>query len=184
MAAAKRSISGRVLVTGPSGSGKSTLCRYFRAHGVNAVDGDEVRGLGVPVDLHGRRLSRITKDQWRRIEDWRFHWDEAALRRFLSRNPNVVLFGAADNMFNLDLAEIFDRRFYLRARWSVIRARLDSPTRDNDWGRVGQPNQREWVRKASREWLERAKTRGFAFVDASLPPVQILEKVSELTQGH
>ena len=170
---------GRILVTGPSGSGKSTLCQYFRALGVNAVDGDEIRGLGHPVDLQGRRLRRITKDQWRRIDDWRFHWDETTLRRFAARNPNVVLFGASDNLFDLNLRTIFDRRIYLRASWSVIRKRLNDPNRDNDWGRESQPAQREWVKRATLEWPAKAAARGFEFVDAVLPPGLIFRQVCQ-----
>jgi len=170
---------GRILITGPSGSGKSTLCRIFRERGVNAVDGDEIRGLGGPVDLQGRPLRHITKDQWRRIEDWRFFWSEAVLKRFLARNSNVVLFGASDNMFDLDLTHLFDRRIFLRATWSVIRARLNGPTRDNDWGRDGQPAQREWVRKTTREWPAKAKACGFEFIDAELSPIRIFLQVCD-----
>ncbi len=170
---------GRILITGPSGSGKSTLCRFFRERGVNAVDGDEVRGLGRAVDLEGRHLRRITKEQWRRIEDWRFSWHEPTLRRFLARNPNVVLLGAADNMFDLDLAPLFDRRFFLRAKWSTIRARLDNTDRDNDWGRVSQPAQREWVKNAVREWPVTAKARRFEFINAELSPARILRQLGD-----
>jgi len=170
-------LGGRILLTGPSGSGKSTLCGYFREHGVNAVDGDEVRGLGRVVDPQGRPLRQITKEQWRRIEDWRFFWDETVLKRFLARKPNVVLFGASDNMFDLDLVPLFDRRIYLRATWSVIRERLNGPSRYNDWGRVGQPAQRAWVRRATREWPVKAKARGFEFVDVTLPPERILSSL-------
>ncbi len=172
--ARSRRISGRILVTGPSGSGKSTLCRFFREHGVNAVDADEIKGIGGPVDLRGRRLRRITKEQWKRVEDWRFHWSEAGLKRFLARNPHVVVFGAADNLFDLDLEDLFDRRIYLRVPWSVVRVRLNRLDRDNDWGRDSQPAQREWVRRATREWAVRAKARGFEFVDASASPARIL----------
>lgn len=175
-----QSVASRILVTGPSASGKSTLALYFRKRGVNAVDGDDIRGLGSPVDLRGRSLRRITKAQWRRIEDWRFFWHEPTLKRFLARNPDVVLFGAADNMFDLDLAPLFDRRIYLRASWAVIQARLDSPTRDNDWGRESQPAQREWVRKAVRDWPKKAKAREFEFVDATLSPARILTEVRRL----
>jgi len=168
------SIAARVLVAGPSGCGKSTLARYFGEHGVNAADGDEVRGLGRPVDLEGRLLRRITKEQWRRVEDWRFYWHEPTLRRFLARNPNVVLFGCSDNLFDLDLPRLFDRLIYLRAAWPVIRRRLNSPTRDNDWGSDSQPAQREWVRKAVRDWPVKAKAHGFEFVDATLSPARIL----------
>lgn len=177
-----RSISGTILITGPSGSGKSTLCNFFRKRGVNAVDGDEVRGLGGPVDLAGRPLRRITKELWRQIEEWRFYWNEAVLARFLARNPNVVLFGASDNMFDLDLARLFDHRIFLRATWPMIRARLDSPTRDNDWGRESQPAQREWVRKATLEWPAKARACGFAFVDASLSPSRIFTQVCRLSR--
>ena len=177
MVKSARYVSGRTLITGPSGSGKSTLARYFRKRGVNAVDGDEVRGLGGPVDLGGRPLRHVTKEQWRRIEDWRFFWNEAVLKRFLARNPNVVLFGASDNMFDLDSARLFDRRIFLRATWSVIRARLNSPARDNDWGRNDHPAQREWVRKATREWPVRAKARGFEFINAQWSPRRIFREV-------
>jgi GTPase SAR1 family protein len=170
---------GRILITGPSGVGKSTLCRFFRDHGVNAVDGDELRGLGGPVDLRGRPLRRISHEQWQRVEDWRFFWKEAYLERFLARNPSVVLFGASDNLFEIDTAHFFDRRFFLRATWPVIRTRLNGATRDNDWGRDNQPAQREWVRRATREWPIRAKACGFEFLDARWPPSRILRRVSD-----
>ncbi len=170
-------VKGRVLVTGPSGAGKSTLASYFRAHGVNAVDGDEVSGLGSAVDLKGQRLRRITKERWRRIEDWQFHWHQPTLERFLARNPDVVLLGAADNLFDLNLASLFDRRIYLSTTWSVIRSRLNDPARDNDWGRDSQPAQREWIRRAVREWPVRARARGFEMVDATLSPAKILARI-------
>jgi len=168
---------GRILITGASGSGKTTLCRFFRERGVNAVDGDDVRGLGGPVDLQGRPIRHISKDQWRRAEDWRFFWNYDVLTRFLARNPNIVVFGACDNMFDLNLAPLFDRRIFLRAPWSVIRMRLNGPTRDNDWGRDAQPAQREWVRKAVREWPVTAKARGFEFIDAASSPTRIFRQV-------
>lgn len=168
----------RILVTGPSGCGKTTLCRYFRDHGQHAVDGDEVRGLGGPVDLNGRALRNITQQQWRLFEDWRFFWSEPVLKRFLARNPDVVLFGASDNLFDLDLAPLFDRRIYLRSSWSLIRSRLDDPGRDNDWGRETQPAQREWVRRATREWPRRAKALDFEFIDARLSPSRIFARVT------
>lgn len=179
MPTVQRGPKGRILVTGASGTGKSTLCRFFREQGVHAVDGDEVRGLGRPVDLEGRPLRRISKEQWRRIQDWRFFWDERALRRFLARSENVVLFGAADNVFDLDLAHLFDRRVFLRASWPVIRGRLNDPTRGNDWGRDEQPAQQEWVRRSTRDWPRRARSWGFEFVDAELPPAEILRRICE-----
>jgi hypothetical protein len=88
-----------------------------------------------------------------------------------------VLFGASDNMFDLDLVRLFARRVFLRASWPVIRARLNDPSRDNDWGRDAQPAQREWVRRAVREWPRRARANGFEFVDAELAPIDILNRV-------
>jgi adenylate kinase family enzyme len=168
---------GRFLITGPSGSGKSTLCRFFRERGVKAVDGDDIRGLGGPVDLRGRPLRTITNSQWRRVEGWRFNWNATVLKRFLARRPNVMLFGASDNMFELDLAQLFNHRFYLQTTWPVIRSRMNDPARENDWGRDAQPAQREWVRKTTREWPVRAKESGFEFINASLTPEQIYRKV-------
>ena len=135
------------------------------------------------MDLNGRRLSHVTHEQWERVEGWRFYWSETTLKRFLARNPNLVLFGASDNMFDLDLAPLFDRRVFLLAPWSVIRARLNRPTRDNDWGRDSQPRQREWVRNAVREWPARAHARGFEVVDASLSPDSIFVRLTEQRRG-
>lgn len=173
-----RTITGKVLITGPSGSGKSTLSHFFRERGENAVDGDEVRGLNRCVDLDGRPC-RITKDQWRRAEDWQHFWDGPTLERFLARNRNVLLFGASDNMF--DLAHLFDRRIFLRASWSVLRTRLSHPNRGNDWG--SEPGQREWVRTRAREWPIKARKAGFEFVDATLPPARIFRQICN-TRDH
>jgi hypothetical protein len=151
---------------------------------VNAADGDEIRGLGGPVDLQGRPLRHITKEQWRRIEDWRHFWNEPVLKRFLARNPNVILFGASDNMFDLDLANLFDRRIFLRAKWSVIHARLNGPTRDNDWARDSQPAQREWVRKATHHWPIKAKACKFEFINAESSPARILRRVRDPAPDH
>jgi energy-coupling factor transporter ATP-binding protein EcfA2 len=183
MARPVRGLEGRILVTGPSGSGKSTLCRLFRERGAIAFDGDEIRGLGGPVNLRGRPLKRITKEQWRRIDDWRFFWNERVLERFLAGKPNIVLFGASDNLFDLPLGRLFDRRVFLLAPWPVIRRRLNHSRRDNDWGRDSQPAQREWVRNATREWLARAKASGFEFVDATLSPDQIYGQLCAARAG-
>jgi hypothetical protein len=66
----------------------------------------------------------------------------------------------------------------LRATWSVIRTRLNDPTRDNDWGRDSQPAQRAWVRRATREWPIRAKACGFEFIDAEWSPNRIFRRVT------
>ena len=176
-------VRGRVLITGPSGVGKSTVCRFFRAHGVRAYDGDDVQRLGGPVDLRGRPLRAVTKHQWRQINDWRFHWDAAVLKRFLSRHRDVVLFGAADNLFDLDLTRLFDRRYFLQASWPVLRVRLNDPSRDNDWGRDEQPAQRKWVKRAALQWPAKARSQGFEFIDAESKPISILRRVCNRTDA-
>jgi adenylate kinase family enzyme len=169
---ASQEIRGRVLITGPSGSGKSTLSRYFKERGIHAVDADDVRGLCKWVDASGKPR-RLTKGEWRRYENVQFFWDEGRLRRFLSRNPDVILFGASDNMF--DLAHLFDRRIFLHANWTLIRARLNHPKRDNDWGQ--EPAQRDWIKKTVGEWPKKARAAGFEFIDAALPPADAFQHV-------
>ena len=169
-------LEGRILITGPSGIGKSTLARYFRERGENAFDAEDAPGLrrlNRAVDLKGRPLRHLTKEQWRRADAWQHIWDGPTLKRFLARNRNVLLFGAADNMF--DLFRLFDHGIYLRAGWPLIRARLNHPFRDNNWG--SEPGQLEWVRRRAREWPRKARAAGFEFMDAGLPPQRIFERV-------
>ena len=155
--------------------GKSTLARYFRERGENAFDsedGKELRGLNQSVDLAGRPL-RITKDQWRRADEWQHFWHARTLARFLARRRNVLLFGAADNMFHL--AHLFDRRIFLRVSWSVLRERLRHPARHNDGG--SEPGQMERIRDRARRWPILARRAGFEFIDATLPPARIFAQI-------
>ncbi|MDE1836893.1 MAG: dephospho-CoA kinase [Euryarchaeota archaeon] len=173
----KGGLRGRIFITGPSGSGKSTLARYLRKQGTLAVDADAIPRLMRVVDPRGRPLRGISHEQYLQADGWQNFWDENTLQRFLSRNSDIVVCGASDNMFNLDLARLFDRRIFLRAPWAVIHARLDDPKRDNDWGRDTRPAQRAWVRRAARTWPSLARASGFEVVDASLPLAEILRQI-------
>jgi shikimate kinase len=173
-------LRGRILITGPSGSGKSTLARHLRRQGTLAVDADAIPGLGRLVDRNGRPLRRITHDQYLKVDGWDHFWDEATLASFLSRNPHIVVCGVSGNIFDLDLARLFDRRISLSAPWSVIDARLNDPKRDNDRGRDTRPAQRDRVRSAVRTWTPRAQAAGFELVDATLP----IETIRLIRESH
>ncbi len=177
MPRAKGGLRGRIFITGASGSGKSTLARHLRQHGILAIDADAIPGLMREVDPQGRPLSKITHEQYLAVKGWQNFWDEATLQRFLSRNPDIVVCGASDNMFDLDLAHLFDRRIFLHAPWSVIHVRLNDPKRDNDWGRDTRPAQRAWVRRAVRTWPSLARAAAFEFVDASLPLSEMFRRI-------
>lgn len=164
-----------VLVTGLPGVGKTHLAKYFRAHGANAYDADDVKRLGRWVDSRGRYVTYVESKV---NADWlsknQYIWSRKVMRGLLGRSPRIYLFGSASNMYGL--LGLFDRAYYLKADSGLIGRRLQSKDRANRFG-----TSRE-QRKLIQSWVEysdtRAQEEGLSFVDASLAAKRIFEIIS------
>jgi hypothetical protein len=162
----------RVLIVGPSGTGKSRLARYFQEKGRNAFDADEVPGLAGWTDLAGSP-KEISKEEWRTQEGVRWTWNAERMTELLRESEEIYLFGSSSNLY--DFLDLFDRRYYLRASEALISERLQSPGRDNDFGR--EEPQRSLVLGSLPAEEDRARRVGFEFIDASLSPQAIFERI-------
>ncbi len=128
------------LVTGVSGTGKSTMARQLSAWGHHAVSADADSELCGWVDLDGRAVQRPAHPDgaWLAAHEWR--WDPRRLHEIMTdadrRGVDTLwLCGRAANA--LALVDRFDGVFLLELDEQTMIARMSSPRRGNDFGRVG-----------------------------------------------
>ena len=168
----------RVLVIGVAGTGKSYLVERMKRSKLNAVDVDD--GLATFVDADG---NQVEYDPDGGAKWWRSHYYVLKLRKFeklVRESETVYLFGDVGGQPGhenglLDVADLFDRVYYLKAPMRLIKERLASRT-DNPFGK--NPEEIKGVAK-HREKLDRiARERKFEVIDASLPMGRILEIVT------
>lgn len=172
-----------ILITGPGGSGKTTLAMYFRSFGYNAFDGD-LAGIGEWTDGDGNTIDVPDGQDMKRINEWAetnglsWKWVRGRLMDLLSSSDEEYLMGSASNAF--ELAELFDRVYYLSCGETLIRNRLKKRAEDGDayHDNGSTDNQRdEIVRKMLLKRKEALKL-GFCFVDASLSLVEIMSVIA------
>jgi len=128
------------LVTGVSGAGKSTMARQLSAWGRHAVSADGDSELCGWVDRDGRAVQRPAHPDvaWLAAHEWR--WDPRRLHEIMTdadlRGVDTFwLCGRAANA--LALVDRFDGVFLLELDEQTMIARMSSPQRGNDFGRVG-----------------------------------------------
>lgn len=129
-----------VWVTGLSGAGKSAVSRRLAAWGHRAVSTDGAPDLCGWVDRAGRPSVRPDHPDlaWLAAHAW--VWDPARLDALIATERDggagrLWLCGTADNA--TDLADRFDLVVLLHIDLGTMLARLDNPSRGNDFGRAG-----------------------------------------------
>lgn len=158
---------------GSSGSGKTYLAKYFAGKGLNAFDADEIDGL------HGWYNWKKEKVKFPRnagkefMDNHNFLWNREFLENFLSQNPEIYLFGNSGNV--VEMADLFDKIYYLEVPNEVILKRLDHPSRGNQMGKTDY--QKQEVLRWNKENKEDAKTMKAEFIDGTLTAEEIYKLI-------
>jgi dephospho-CoA kinase len=165
-----------VLVFGPSGAGKTYLSQELKKMGLHAVDADDIKELHSWYDGQGNKITFPENAGEEFLDNHSFLWDTPALLAFLNNNSDIYIFGVSGNV--LDMLRYFDRVFYLDVPEDVQDERLQHETRENPMGRT------EYQRKNAIAWgrglREKAKELGIPFIDATLTPKEIYQKLHSL----
>lgn len=166
----------KVLVFGPSGSGKTYLSSTLQKLGINAVDSDLIEGLSSWYDGADNKIVYSEDADKEFLNNHSFLWDRKFLEDYLSKNPDVYLFGASGNIF--DMFDLFDKVYFLKVDPDLQKERLLHDSRENPMGNT--EYQRENAVRWGQELGQKAKAAGIEFVDATFKPEEILNLIRQV----
>lgn len=164
-----------VLITGMSGAGKSTIAEVLARRGLASLDADGDPFLARSVDLDGNVVEdeAIPDFAWLARHHWA--WDPSRLDELIRAAAPATLYvcGGAEN--ELELVGRFTQVFLLELDEPTMLARLDAPSRDNDWGRIG--DTREYLRRRLPVVQGRLRASGATPIDARQPLAQVVDAI-------
>ena len=163
----------KVLILGPSGSGKTYISSKLRKQGINAVDTDKINGLSSYYDGAGNKVAYKEDADEEFLNNHSFLWDRNFLKDYLSKNPDVYMFGVSGNIF--DMLDLFDKVYFLKVNPEIQKERLTHESRENPMGSTDY--QRENALRWGKGLEQKAKTLGIKFIDATLSLKEILYEI-------
>lgn len=163
------------LIFGPSGAGKTYLSTELRKQGVNAVDADTIEGLSSWYDGNGNKVPYQENADQDFLDNHSFLWDRNFLQDYLNKNPNVYVFGASGNVF--DMVDLFDKVYFLKIDPVIQSERLMHESRENPMGNT--EYQRENAVKWGQELEEKSRELKIPFLNASLSPQEIFNELKQ-----
>lgn len=163
----------KTLIFGPSGSGKTYITKELRKFNVNSIDADLVTGLCSWFDKNGNKVTYQENADKEWLNNHSFLWDKNFLKQYLIKNPNTILLGVSENIF--DMFDLFDKVYYLDISENKQDERLRHKSRDNPMGST------EYQRKNAIIWgqtlKQKARELGIKFIDATQTPEEIYKKI-------
>jgi hypothetical protein len=169
-----------ILVIGIGGTGKSYTAAWLAAQGIPALDADLVPRLAQFLDRNGNIVSfaRGADAAW--FAHHRFCWHLPTVRQLLNDHATLILFGYADNMF--EVVDWFDSVYHLQATDALLLQRLTSPSRENWMGETAE--QRGYMLHQKRLLEVEVAKRGILSIDAVLTPAEIYERICAIRQSN
>ena len=168
-----------VLITGMSGAGKSTIAEVLACRGLTSIDADDDPLLARSVDSDGNVVEDLSVPDFAWLARHSWEWDPARLDALIRDAAPATLYvcGGAEN--ELELADRFTQVFLLELDEPTMLARLDAPSRDNDWGRIG--DTREYLRRRLPVIQGRLRASGAIPIDARQPLDHVVDAILSRT---
>jgi hypothetical protein len=171
-----------VQIAGCSGAGKSAVAAVLARRGLVSIDADGDPLLARFVDLAGAVVAEEPASPdlaWLARHSWA--WDPARLDELIRAAAPATLYVCGGAANELDLADRFIQVFLLEMDEPTMLARLDAPSRDNDWGRIG--DTREYLRRRLPGHQARLHTFGAIPIDARQPVDQVVDAILSHTSA-
>jgi adenylate kinase family enzyme len=169
-----------VLITGISGAGKSTIADVLARRGLTSIDADTDPWLARMVNSSGAVVEEEPAAPdlaWLAEHSW--SWDPARLDELIRAAAPATLYVCGGAANEIELADRFTRLFLLDLDEPTMLARLDAPSRDNEWGRIG--DTREDLRRRRQGYQDRLRANGAIAIDASQPLDQVVDAILSRT---
>jgi hypothetical protein len=164
-----------VQITGISGAGKSTIAAALASRGLVSVDADDDPLLARSVDPAGNVVEDMAAPDFAWLARHSWAWNPARLDELVRAAAPATLYVCGGAANELELADRFTHVFLLEIDEPTMLARLDAPSRDNDWGRIG--DTREYLRRRLPELQDRLRAFGAIPIDARQPLDQVVNAI-------
>jgi hypothetical protein len=168
-----------VQITGISGAGKSTIAAVLARRGLASIDADEDPLLARSVDPAGNVVEDTAAPDLAWLAQHSWEWNPARLDELVRAAAPATLYVCGGAANELELADRFTHVFLLEIDEPTMLARLDAPSRDNDWGRIG--DTREYLRRMLPELQDRLRAFGAIPIDARQPLDQVVDAILSRT---
>jgi len=170
-----------VLITGMSGAGKSTIAQVLARRGLASLDADGDPLLARSVDSDGNVVEdpSVPDFAWLARHSWA--WDPARLDVLIRTAAPETLYVCGGAANELELADRFTQMFLLEIDEPMMLARLDAPSRDNEWGPHRGGDTREHLRRRLPGHQDRLRAFGAIPIDARQPLDQVVAAILSYT---
>ena len=164
-----------VQITGISAAGKSTIAAELARRGLTSIDADNDPSLARMVDREGVVVEEPTVPDLAWLAEHYWAWDPARLDELIGAAAPAMLYVCGGAANELELADRFTHVFLLELDEPTMLERLDAPSRDNEWGRIG--DTREDLRRRRSALQDRLRAAGAIPIDATQPIDDVVDAI-------
>jgi adenylate kinase family enzyme len=168
-----------VQITGISAAGKSTIAVELARRGLTSIDADNDPSLARMVNRAGAVVAEPTVPDLAWLAEHYWAWDPARLDELIAAAAPATLYVCGGAANELELADRFTHVFLLEIDEPTMLERLDAPSRDNEWGRIG--DTREDLRRRRSGLQDRLRAAGAIPIDATQPIGDVVDAILSRT---